>query len=53
LKNTFRLLLVLSWLLGGALWEGAAMGDEKTFVFPEMVGWTQDGRGSGREICPS
>jgi len=44
LKNTFRLLLVLSWLLGGALWEGAAMGDEKTFVFPEMVGWTQDGK---------
>jgi hypothetical protein len=43
-KNTFRLLLFLSWLLVGTLWEGAAMGDEKTLVFPEMDGWKQDGK---------
>jgi hypothetical protein len=43
-KNTFRLLLVLSWLLVGTLWEGAAMGDEKTLVFPEVGGWKQDGK---------
>ncbi len=42
-KNTFRLLLFLFWLLGGTLWEGAATGDEKTLVFPEMGGWKQDG----------
>ena len=42
-KSTFRLLLFLFWLLGGTLWEGAAMGEEKTLVFPEMSGWKQDG----------
>jgi hypothetical protein len=41
-KSTFRLLLVLSWLLGGTLWGGAATGEEKTLVFPEMGGWKQD-----------
>ena len=44
LKNTFRLLLVLSCLLGGTLWEGTTMGDEKSLVFPEMDGWKQDGK---------
>ena len=43
-KSTFRLLLVLSWLLGGTLWGGAATGEEKTLVFPEMGGWKQDGK---------
>ena len=42
-KNTFRLLLFLFWLLGSTLLGGAAMGEEKTFVFPEMSGWKQDG----------
>ncbi len=42
-KSTFRLVLFLSLLLVDALWEGAAMGDQKTLVFPEMDGWKQDG----------
>jgi len=43
-KGGFRLLLVLSWFLGSILWGGAAMGEGKTLVFPEMTGWKQDGK---------
>ena len=43
-KNTFRLILFLFWFFGCTLWEEAAMGEEKTFVFPEMSGWKQDGK---------
>ena len=42
-RTTFRLLLFLFWLLGSTLLQGAAMGDEKTLVFPEMSEWKQDG----------
>jgi hypothetical protein len=43
-KSTFRLLLILSWLLVSIVWGGAATGQEKTLVFPEMDGWEQDGK---------
>ena len=42
-KNTFRLLLFLFWFLGCTLWKEAVTGEEKTFVFPKMGGWRQDG----------
>jgi hypothetical protein len=43
-KSAFRLLLVLSWLLGGALFPGASAGERKPLAFPEMTGWRQDGK---------
>jgi hypothetical protein len=43
-KNAFRLLLVLSCLLGSTLFPGASTGEGKTLVFPEMTGWRLDGK---------
>ena len=44
-KGLFRLILVLSGLLGSTLLGGTATGDpEKILVFPEMNGWKQDGK---------
>ena len=43
-KSAFCLLLALSWLLAGTLFGGTAPGEEKTLVFPEIGGWTQDGK---------
>jgi hypothetical protein len=42
-QSTFRLLLVLFWLLAGTLLVGTSTGEGKTLVFPEMDGWEQDG----------
>ena len=43
-KSAFRLLLVLSWLLGGAVFPGPSTGEGKLLAFPEMTGWRLDGK---------